>query len=53
MQLSIDEAEAFLNETAESFPAALFDELNGGVNLLDTPFIKQLVAEVETIFFSD
>ena len=35
MQLSIDEAEAFLNETAESFPAALFDELNGGVNLLE------------------
>ena len=35
MQLSIDEAEAFLDETAESFPAALFDELNGGVNLLE------------------
>ena len=26
MQLSIDEAEAFLDETAETFPAALFDE---------------------------
>ena len=35
MQLSIDEAEAFLDETAETFPAALFDELNGGVNLLE------------------
>lgn len=35
MQLSIDEAEAFLNEIAESFPAALFDELNGGINLLE------------------
>ena len=35
MLMSIDEAAAFLDETAESFPAVLFEELNGGVNLLE------------------
>ena len=32
---TIDEAEAYLNEVAETFPAVLFEELNGGVNLLE------------------
>ncbi len=35
MQMTIDEVMGFLDETAEQFPPALFDELNGGVNLLE------------------
>ena len=35
MQMTIDEVMDFLDETAEQFPPALFDELNGGVNLLE------------------
>ena len=35
MVLSIDEVNDILDEIAESFPEALFDELNGGVNLLE------------------
>ena len=32
---SIDQVEAYLDETAETFPAPLFEELNGGINLLE------------------
>ena len=35
MVLSFDEVNDILDEIAESFPEALFDELNGGVNLLE------------------
>ena len=35
MVLSIDEANDFLDETAGAFPEALFDGLNGGINLLE------------------
>lgn len=35
MQMTIDEVTDFLDETAEQFPPALFDELNGGINLLE------------------
>lgn len=34
MKLSFDEAGAFLDDTADGFPQALFEGLNGGVNLL-------------------
>ena len=33
--LPIDRVEAMLDEMAEQFPPELFDELNGGVNLLE------------------
>lgn len=36
MILSIDQVGEILDEMAEEFPAALFEELNGGVNLLET-----------------
>lgn len=35
MVLSFEEAGALLDELAERFPPALFDGLNGGVNLLE------------------
>lgn len=35
MMLTIDEVNDLLDEMAEGFPAALFDGLNGGVNLLE------------------
>lgn len=35
MILSIDQVHEILDEIAEGFPAALFDGLNGGVNLLE------------------
>ena len=35
MVLSIDEVNDLLDEMAEQFPEALFDGLNGGVNLLE------------------
>lgn len=35
MLLTIDQVNDFLDGTADSFPAALFDGLNGGVNLLE------------------
>lgn len=35
MLLTIDQVNDFLDETADSFPEALFDGLNGGVNLLE------------------
>ncbi len=35
MILSIDEVNDLLDEMAEEFPEALFDGLNGGVNLLE------------------
>lgn len=35
MLMSIDEVGVFLDELAETFPAALFEELNGGINLLE------------------
>ncbi len=35
MTLTIDEANDLLDGMAESFPQALFDGLNGGVNLLE------------------
>ena len=35
MMLTIDEVNGLLDEMAEGFPAALFDGLNGGVNLLE------------------
>ncbi len=35
MKLSFDEAGAFLDDTADGFPQALFEGLNGGVNLLE------------------
>lgn len=33
--MSIDEVGVFLDELAETFPAVLFEELNGGINLLE------------------
>jgi len=35
MVFTIDEVNDILDEIAETFPEALFDELNGGVNLLE------------------
>ena len=35
MILSIDQVNDILDEMAEGFPAVLFEELNGGVNLLE------------------
>lgn len=35
MILTIDEVNDLLDDMAESFPEVLFDELNGGVNLLE------------------
>ena len=35
MILSIDEVNEILDEIAEGFPEVLFDELNGGINLLE------------------
>ena len=35
MVLTIDRVNDLLDEMAEEFPEALFDELNGGVNLLE------------------
>ena len=35
MILTIDEVNDILDEIAEGFPEVLFDELNGGVNLLE------------------
>ena len=35
MVLSFEQAGDLLDKLAESFPGALFDELNGGVNLLE------------------
>ena len=35
MVLSVEQAGDLLDKLAESFPEALFDELNGGVNLLE------------------
>ena len=35
MVLTIDEVNDLLDEMAESFPEALFRELNGGINLLE------------------
>ena len=35
MILTIEEVNDLLDEMAEGFPAVLFDELNGGVNLLE------------------
>ena len=35
MILSIDEVNDILDEQAERFPEVLFDELNGGINLLE------------------
>ena len=35
MMLTIDEVNDLLDEMAEGFPAALFNGLNGGVNLLE------------------
>ena len=34
MVLTIDEVNEILDEQAERFPEVLFDELNGGINLL-------------------
>ena len=35
MILSFDEAGALLDEMAEEFPPEFYDELNGGISLLD------------------
>jgi hypothetical protein len=35
MVLTIDEVNDILDEMAEGFPEVLFEELNGGVNLLE------------------
>ena len=35
MVLTFDQTADYLDEIAEGFPAALFEELNGGVNLLE------------------
>ena len=35
MRMTIDQVGEYLDGVAESFPEALFDELNGGVNLLE------------------
>ena len=32
---TIDRVEQYLDEAAEGFPAVLFEELNGGINLLE------------------
>ena len=35
MRMTIDQVGEYLDSVAETFPEALFDELNGGVNLLE------------------
>ena len=35
MQMSFDQVGEYLDAAAEQFPAVLFEELNGGVNLLE------------------
>ena len=35
MLLGIEEVEQILDQVAESLPMVLFDELNGGINLLE------------------
>ena len=35
MMLSVDEVNDYLDAVAETFPEVLFNELNGGVNLLE------------------
>ena len=35
MQMTIDQVEEILDEMAERFPPVLFEELNGGINLLE------------------
>jgi len=35
MQMTFDQAGEFLDELADTFPSVLFEELNGGVNLLE------------------
>ena len=35
MELTFDEVGALLDDLADSFPEALFEDLNGGVNLLE------------------
>ena len=48
MILSIDEVNDILDEIAEGFPEVLFDELNGGINLLEiTPDGAKLLYDRE------
>ena len=47
MMPTIDEVNDLLDEMAEGFPAALFDGLNGGVNLLEEAMPDEEVPEGE------
>ena len=46
MVLGIDAVEALLNELLTRFPEGLFDELNGGINLLEETMADPEVSQV-------
>ena len=48
MILTIDEVNDLLDEMAEEFPAVLFDELNGGVNLLEEAVLSIVDAKEDS-----
>ena len=53
MILSIDAVNDILDEMAEGFPAVLFEELNGGVNLLEEAMPDPEFSEGEMYFLGE
>ena len=53
MILSIDAVNDILDEMAEGFPAVLFEELNGGVNLLEEAMPDPECPEGEMYFLGE
>ena len=53
MILSIDAVNDILDEMAEGFPAVLFEELNGGVNLLEEAMPDPEFPEGEMYFLGE
>ena len=53
MILSIDQVNDILDEMAEGFPAILFEELNGGVNLLEEAMPDPEFPEGEMYFLGE
>ena len=53
MILSIDQVNDILDEMAEGFPAVLFEELNGGVNLLEEAMPDPEFPEGEMYFLGE
>ena len=53
MILSIDQVNDILDEIAEGFPAVLFEELNGGVNLLEEAMPDPEFPEGEMYFLGE